>query len=283
MEFTRIPYDGVSQELLNGLLLQIADYSVALVRMRGTDSSTFQILGSGTLVRRGNAEGILTAHHVLHAHRPPVALTEISDWSLFLYIKKNQIIKFSPLDFCEEPLGAPPGEYNEHGPDLTFLRFTTASTKSTLDAFCSYYPLNERAERVLGEFGADLSCLIHTGFPEIKHDVVVESDFIRINQLTLYGGKSGLRQEDISFGNDGWDYIASPCEYGRFPQLPKQYGGLSGGGIWSALLKKNAAGELEVFKFALVGVNFWHTYPENGVGRLRGHFVRSIYERGWIR
>ncbi len=281
MELTRIPYNAVSKELQLSLLLQIADYSVALVRMKGADSSTFQVIGSGTLVRKGNIQGVLTAHHVLHALKPPVEVAAHSEWRLFLFIKGNRLLEFSPLDFCEEEIGAPIGEYSENGPDLTFLRFAVSRPKATLDAICSYYPLEKPAGEVLKEFGVDRCCIIHTGFPEAKFEVEKSADQVTVKNLTLYGGQSGLLQEDIRQGSDGWDYLASPCDYGRFPQLPQSYGGMSGGGIWSAILKKNEAGELKFLKFALVGVNFWQRYPEDGIGGLRGHFVRSIYERAW--
>ena len=57
---------------------------------------------------------------------------------------------------------------------------------------------------------------------------------------------------------------------------------MSGGGIWSALLRSDSEGVLKLHRFAMVGVNFWQTGLEVGIQMIRGHFVRSIYQTGWM-
>lgn len=93
------------------------------------------------------------------------------------------------------------------------------------------------------------------------------------------GGTGALLHSDIVEAN-GWDYLHSECDYAAFPHLPASFGGISGGGIWSALLA-GGAGALRLKRLGLVGVNFWETPIRNGKRQIRGHFVRSIYHRAW--
>lgn len=81
---------------------------------------------------------------------------------------------------------------------------------------------------------------------------------------------------------DGWDYIQSTCFYCDENDLPQSSGGTSGGGIWGVQVHRNKdTGKLSIGKSALVGVSFYQTGVEKNVRYIRGHFIKSIYDKAW--
>lgn len=281
VELAPLPYNAVSQELLLDIMQQLGDYSVAIGQMTGDDATSFRIMGSGVCVRRGDEYGVLTAHHVLHAGPRPVAMGNFGPERIYFLAKRGHSPHAAQTELEEIPLGVPTGGYGEFGPDLTVIRLPAGSVRSSLLAAGSFWPLDASADQVLSDFGVDRACLIHTGYPACKNEASRQTQSAHAN-LTLYGGKSGLLQEDIERRGE-WDYVTTTCDYRAFPDLPKSYGGMSGGGIWSVILHRDASGTLALHRFALVGVNFWETGLDLGVQQLRGHFVRSIYGREWRR
>lgn len=276
VELAPIPYHAVPRALALDIMQQLGDYSVAIAQKTGEDDASFRIMGSGVCVRRGNDYGVLTAHHVLHAGPRPVALGKFGAERIYFLAKRGHSRYAAQSELEETPLGAPAGDYGEFGPDLAVIKLPPGSVRSSLLAASSFWPLDIDPDRVVREFAVDRACLIHTGYPACHNRSAQGVPA----SLMLYGGTSGLLQEDIAHRGE-WDYVTTACDYRAFPDLPSSYGGMSGGGIWSALLQRGATGALELHRFALVGVNFWQTGLELGVQRLRGHFVRSIYGRDW--
>lgn len=279
VELAPIPYHTVPRELILDIVRQLGDYSVAIAQMTGDDSTSFRIMGSGVCVRRGNEYGVLTAYHVLHAGPRPVALGKLGAERIYFLAKRGHSPNAAQSELEEIPLGVPLGGYGEFGPDLTVIKLPAGPVRSSLLATSSFWPLDAKADQVLSNFGVDRACLIHTGYPACKNEAAGQAQSPYSN-LTLYAGTSGLLQEDIECRGE-WDYVTTACNYRAFPDLPKSYGGMSGGGIWSIIMRRDASAALELHQFALVGVNFWETGLDLSEQRLRGHFVRSIYGREW--
>lgn len=273
-EMSRIPYDQVPSELFNELVREIGNYSVALARMSGNDPATFQILGSGTCVRRGQYHGILTAHHVLHAQNRPVRLGVEGPDRIF-FLGKNGHVPVQPQQaLVEQPLGVPEGD-GDFGPDLTFIPLPT---DSSLRGTGSFWNLDQDPDEIIRTFANDRTCIVNTGYPAAKYSRTDGPNTIHA-AVTLQGGAGALIEGDVVERGE-WDYINSECDYSTFPNLLESYGGMSGGGIWSALLAGGPQ-SLRVKRFGLVGVNFWQTPKQNNKCLIRGHFVRSIYDRAW--
>jgi hypothetical protein len=90
-----------------------------------------------------------------------------------------------------------------------------------------------------------------------------------------------IQKGDIT-EQDGWDYIQSKCFYCDENDLPRSFGGTSGGGIWALqVLRSKATGKLSIGKSALVGVSFYQTKLDTNIRYVRGHFIRSIYDVMW--
>jgi hypothetical protein len=276
MKPQRVPYDQVPQALFIEIVEAIGDYSVALARITGDDPATFQILGSGTCVKRGSLRGILTAHHVLHAHRPPVRLGTAGPDRIIFLAKGGRVPGAMQHELVERPLGVPKGA-GDYGPDLTFIPLPA---NSSLRGTCAFWDLDQPPEKILRTFALDRACIVTAGYPQFRHDTKITGRAIHAN-VTLQGGAGALMSGDI-VRSKGWDFINCECDYGAFPHLPDSYAGISGGGIWSALLG-GTIGELKLRRLGLVGVNFWETKIKNRKRMIRGHFVRSIYGRAWAR
>jgi len=273
-EMARIPHDQVPRSLFIETVEEIGNFSVALARMTGDDPASFQILGSGTCVKRGPHHGILTAHHVLHAQRPPVRLGVEGPDRIFFIAKGGRTPAMPQKALVEQPLGVPEGD-GEYGPDLTFLPLPA---DSSLRGTCSFWNLDRDPAEILHTFAIDRACIVNTGYPAAKYEKAVGDKTIHA-AVTLQGGAGALVAEDIE-QRGGWDYHNSECDYAAFPDLLHSYAGMSGGGIWSALLAGSPSA-LRVKRLGLVGVNFWQTTPANNKTLIRGHFIRSIYDRAW--
>ena len=278
-ELKPVPYNALSEPVRLDLMRQIGDHSVALARMTGNDTGSFELLGSGTLVRRGREHGVLTAAHVLHRNKRPVQLGVVGADRIILIAKLNRIAEVATVDLEELLLGWHEGDDDEYGPDLTFIRFRTEALRSAVAAVCSFWSLERDPEELIETFGVDRACVITTGYPRIKQDITVTPTKVHINAM-LWGGTSGLLQEDIEQRGE-WDFIRLPFDYRRFPNLPENLGGMSGGGIWSALFRSDENGVLQIHRFDLVGVCYWHAPSGTEAPLGRGHFIRSIYGRAW--
>lgn len=256
------------------LVQEIGNFSVALARMTGNDPATFQILGSGTCVKRGSHLGILTAHHVLHAQDRPVKLGVEGPDRIYFLGKNGHVPVQAQQALVEHPLGVPEGD-GDFGPDLTFIPLPP---NSSLRGTCSFWNLDQDPEEILRTFAIDRTCIVNAGYPAAKY-VTTEGPNAIHAAVTLQGGAGALVEGDIVRRGE-WDYINSECDFAAFPNLLQSYKGMSGGGIWSALLASEPP-YLRVRRFGLVGVNFWQTMPANSKCLIRGHFIRSIYQRAW--
>ena len=97
-----------------------------------------------------------------------------------------------------------------------------------------------------------------------------------------------LRPNDVAiapgdvFERNGWDYIENNCWYGGSSQLPLTFGGVSGGPVWGLKLRRDESnGQFSLINYALIGILFCETPIQNEERRLRGHFIKSIYDIAW--
>ena len=129
---------------------ELANYSVALGRVQGEDSTTFQLIGSGVCVIRNGIFGILTSHHCLHAAEPEVILGKLSTENLVFMVKRGRIIRERGAFLVEHELGSPPkkGRYTPSGPDLTFVEIPAGPTLASFRAMASFFNLDRNSVAV---------------------------------------------------------------------------------------------------------------------------------------
>jgi hypothetical protein len=64
--------------------------------------------------------------------------------------------------------------------------------------------------------------------------------------------------------------------------LPTSFAGVSGGPVWGMELKHHKSdGHISIEKHALIGITFYEIFRRGDEGRLRAHFVKSIYDMAW--
>lgn len=255
------------------LMREFVPYSVGLGRISSRDKQAFMAVGSGTLVRKNERIGILTAQHCakeLCRERPK--------YDSVTLILNNKAVYLPAESVIEHRLTTPLSE--EYGPDLAFLEIAPCSQQQTLLAIASVWPLDRDMNELLREFSTEKTFLASVGIPEERCKTVpLKNGFRRrIYHLTC---AHVIEAGDV-FEKNGWDYIQSKCFYCDENDLPSSFGGTSGGGIWALqVLKSKTTGKLSIGKSALVGVSFYQTGVDNNIRYVRGHFIRSIYEVAW--
>lgn len=252
-----------------------SDYSVALGRLK---EGKYCPLGTGVLVKRGNRHGILTAHHCLHACTPEVSLGSEQGDSLALILNHGRLVHAKPIEAIEHVLAKP--KTDEFGPDLTFIEILSVERLGTLKAIGSFWSLDKPKAKILKDFGSPLTPNVTIGFPEFHYNKIVDGSVTR-HQIRHMTYQNAIKQGAV-FRNDGWDYLDSTIWYPGDPDLPASFSGLSGGPVWGMeIIHRKKTNTYKIGKSALVGITFFEIYRRGDTGRLRAHFINSIYDRAW--
>jgi hypothetical protein len=260
----------------HGVLMKaFADYSVAIGR-RINDKISW--LGSGVLVRKGNHFGILTAHHCLHACSPEIQLGSHGGDKMCFLVSPGRSIFVQPEELLEHELAIPKAD--EFGPDLTFIEILSPERLGTFKAVGTFWSLDKQSSEVLKEFGQPFTPAATVGFPEADYNTIREGNKIRI-QLRHMIYDNAIKEGAV-FEKDGWDYLDSTIWYPGDAELPTSFAGVSGGPVWGMELKHHKIdGHISIEKHALIGITFYQIFRKGDEGRLRAHFIKSIYDTAW--
>jgi hypothetical protein len=263
------------REFMDDVLMRaFTDYSVAL----GLDRNGYFPLGTGVLVHRQGHYGILTAHHCLHACAPQVKLGSEDGDTLCLVINRGRPIQVKPQEVMEHPLTTRASE--EFGPDLTFIEILAPERLGTFKAVGTFWSLDKDSSEVMQQYGKPMVPIATAGFPCAHHKSVRDGNVIR-QQIKHMIYDNAIQEGDI-FEKDGWDYLDSKIWYPGDAGLPASFGGVSGGPVWGMELGRNKSDrKIELRKHALIGVTFYEVFRKGDEGRLRSHFIRSIYDLAW--
>ena len=257
------------------LMKAFADYSVALGRVKDGKTSW---LGSGVLVRKGNRYGILTAHHCLHACSPPIELGSFQGDTMQFLAYPGRSIQVQPQELVEHPLGIP--REDEFGPDLTFIEILSAERLGTFKAVGTFWSLDKEPSDILKQFGQPLMPAASVGFPEVHYNTIQEDNRTRV-QLRHMIYDNAIKEGAV-FEKDGWDYLDSGIWYPGDANLPTSFAGMSGGPVWGMELRHHKSdGHINIEKHALIGITFYEIFRKGDEGRLRAHFIKSIYDVAW--
>jgi hypothetical protein len=257
------------------LMRAFSDYSVALGRAKDGVYSTF---GTGVLVRRGKRFGILTAYHCLHSCSPPVLIGSEGGDTLWLVLNRGRTIMVKAQEVIEHPLAKPRSE--EFGPDLTFIEILSIERLGSFKAIGSFCSLDRRPSDIMREFGNPLTPIASIGFPAVHYNTVRDGNIVR-HQIRHMVYDNAIKEGSV-FEKDGWDYLDTTIWYPGDPGLPASFGGVSGGPVWGMELRhhKNDS-HISIEKHALIGITFYEIYRQGDEGRLRAHFINSVYDLAW--
>jgi len=261
------------KEFQEGLMREFVPYSVGIGRVSSRNKHLLKTAGSGTLVSKGGRFGILTARHCARELR-----RGSTEQDLIAVVLHNRAVYLPPDSVFEHKLTTPSSE--EYGPDLDFLEIAPCEQRRTLLAIASAWSLDRDVSPLLREFTAEGTLLASLGFPEERCKTMpISEGFRRVSYHLIC---NHVIQKDDIIERDGWDYIQSKCFYCDENDLPRSFGGTSGGGIWAMQVGKDkSTGKLSIGRSALVGVSFDQTKIENNERYVRGHFIKSIYNVAW--
>ena len=192
-------------------------------------------VASGVFVNVGGMYGILTANHV--------AKPVMDSQAFALKVSQHQHAFWeTPDKFRHIPIGVmnPDESKQEFGPDLSFMRILDPELLNTLKSLKSFAYLESVDTRVFTKPLASYYWFI-AGSHNESFQVVVHSsnpkDEVRKSDNAAIEADIPERAE-----RDGFDYLQLGVSDGE-GGCPKNYGGMSGGGVW--LIRLDITGEDE--------------------------------------
>lgn len=256
----------------------IARATVVFVHIGSQTNPQCTAYGSGTLVKFGNVEGILTCAHVVEALKE-LENEGVKEIGILCFPARSQAIqsarlKLSHLVDCT--IGAKKRtksgmKWTRSGPDIAFLR-VPAPDLSALKAKCTVINgLKQRQLFLQNEPDADGRIDAVSG---VLAEKTMPADVSGLNVTTVFeavinvGRNVKLRPTKQLF--DLLTFTPVPDENYVYPSNVK---GQSGGGLWRLYYRTNKDGSKSIVRALLAGVAFW----ENGNRDIICHGPSSIY------
>ena len=100
-------------------------------------------------------------------------------------------------------------------------------------------------------------------------------DFAIIKRFQGFCGAGGVEKE-YRVGN--YDYLELEVHYNKDSQVPKSFGGVSGGGLWHVPLQKSKEGKITPQEMIFSGVAFYQSSMIGNIRTIKCHGRRSIYK-----
>lgn len=265
---TRLAARDVSQDLLNSISNSVYPFVVGLIHRD-------DLVGSGTLVRIGDRQGILTAHHVIHV--PNFDFRAGSQDSLGLIVLRERAHRF------EIPLGvgvitvidiAKP-TVEELGPDLAFIEINPSHHLHQLDASRDFFNLRFNREAGLHRQIGEKDLMVTSGFYHEGQTTETNQDGFSV--VKSFQGFAGFTSIENRTEHANYDLCDVGVDYSLEGDLPRSFGGLSGGGLWHIVLTKDdKTGKIDSSPM-LAGVIFYQEQISETRKILRCHFTKSLY------
>ncbi len=262
--FAHIPISKLPKDLTQQIHSEIRARSVSLL-VTDQDDDRNAGTSAGTLVKFGDRPYLLTARHVWEfAKQRAVLGIALNDRVLRIQV--------SDLNAYVPPIAGKLPESLADVPDIALI-YLSPSHQATIEARGrAFYSIEKRQQFPPEELYSDYGFLVVTGSPYEKLDFAQA----KIPSF-LYDTNASH-----AIAHDGWDYIFVNLNIEANPDIPVDFGGVSGGGLWRA--KYQVSPEQGKFwinapsrDIVLVGVNFLQTAMPGR--QLIAHGPRSIYER----
>lgn len=238
--------------------------TVGFVRVKDDDGFRVPyLLGSGVLVSAGSTKAILTARHVLDI------LPKTGRLGIFLTPGSElETIDTGGIARVEFPRGA----VLSSGPDLGAM-ILAPTIASLIGAKKTFFNLDRHRDTVLTTpRGVHDGIWLAQGFLQEKTTTTRESDGVNFHMYNF--SAIGGPDEIVQVGDH--EYVDYPVSFEARGTTPKDWGGMSGGGLWQIPLRLNAD-EITDGRPLLAGVLFFQHPTSDTTAGVRGHAWRSIY------
>ena len=237
--------------------------TVALFAIDGSEADErLRFCGTGSLVQFANSHYILTAAHVWEGTDGKNGLK--SSQRIGITMKEDQdhrhVIETRTLVSFGLPI---PKEWNEWGPDLVFLRVPNEYV-GRIQAVKSFYSLDRDRPKVK----LAVEVLILMGAPGEFGKYTSKHVELNINGFFFDPNALPYRHGDF-------DYLDSK-EDTKFSGVPKNFGGVSGGGLWRVQIFCLPETDKPDWKWFFDGVAFYQIPQPDEHMTIRCHGLESI-------
>lgn len=260
----RVPIANLPEDFTKSIHDHIRLYSVTMLMAESMEDDNV-IPCSGTLCSFDSKAGIITAGHVWEAARKHKKLILMTDRGPFP-LKTESLVPAVP-----QP-NSILANTNARIPDIAFL-FLDAKQKAEIEGFGKvFYSIAKRAN------APQLNVQTVTGYWTIFGN---PKALLKVEERTvssfIYGTEVAYYTEV-----DRWDYLSVNLNTPENPVIPKNFDGVSGGGVWRTMWGSDSDQTRFVVSNLiedcfLVGVSFYQT-GEDG-RQLLAHGSNSIYNR----
>jgi len=257
-------------DLLDEIQERIKPHIIGLMGVNVESSGEkAQLIGSGTLVQIKNKYGIITAQHLTNK----LGKFEKLGLNLETYVHKCEI-----NNFYLNVIDVGTFSQDQIGPDLAVI-ILPENIISTLKAKKLFWDISNHIQTVLSKpITQNLRnrLWIVCGFPEVwSKDMGPVAGFDETKSCCCLCGFTGAEEY---WTKDEFDYIKLSVRYENGADLPKTFGGVSGGGVWSVELYRSEDGKITSSNPLFLGVAIRETPTENNLRSIIAHSWRSIYE-----
>ena len=260
----RVPIANLPEEFTKPIHDHIRLYSVTMLMAASIENDTVTPC-SGTLCSFDSKAGIITARHVWEEARKHNTLILMTDRGPFP-LKTESLVPAVP-----QP-NSILANTDARIPDIAFL-FLDGKQKAEIEGLGKvFYSITKRANSP--HLNVQTVEGYWTIFGNPKALLKVEE---RIVRSFIYGTEVAYCTE-----KDGWDYLSVNLNIPENPVIPKNFGGVSGGGIWRTMWGSDPDQTCFVVSNLiedcfLVGVSFYQTGGDGS--QLLAHGPNSIYNR----
>jgi hypothetical protein len=250
----------MAEDLLDAIRDQLANFVVGLVeRVEGAGS---KVLGSGVLVSIEGRRGILTCGHVAEQYDK---LREIGLAQLIAGTQQRRIVDIADAYHI---IVHSSDKWTEGDLDLGFT-YLNPEVADSIAAQSVFLNIEKNRGRIEGKQPTDGYCVDvmfglvaqYSGKP-----VIEEGRFVSPMRAVIYRGKMHSDKNALL----RFQTIDDDPE-----KLPKDFGGLSGSGLWRIHFVDRGAGKFDIIEKRLWGITSWQIDKQNNRGAVAG--------QGWDR
>ncbi len=250
---------------------RVSRHSISILAVDHVDGKDVsRLCGSGTLVRVGNVEAVVTAQHVLAK-----SAWADAEYVGFAYLDYEHGRPHLKSMFTEVHIAEP--QSNAEGPDLAAIIIP-----SELGGWLREKKWFVNLEKVRDMYSGDplplgFGVWAIAGSPDfmsLREDS--ERGATDILSLTSYVMLSGPNR---GFDKSGYDYLDIGVKYSEEECLPPSFGGVSGGGLWQVPIELKKDKSHKVHDPIYSGVAFYEELIPGKSGLIRCHGRLSVWDK----